>query len=85
MYGSELLPLIEDALEVGILEEDDLETRYGSLREFVRYNGTVINEDGKLADREQTIYMAFYRQLDRIQRKLGLGLELEEDKGPASI
>lgn len=86
MYGSELLPLIEDALDQGILEEDDLETEYGSLREFITYDGRVPDhEKEELVDPKPHIYMAFYRQLERIQRKLGLGLELQEDKGPASI
>jgi len=86
MYGSELLPLIEDALDQGILEEDDLETEHGSLKEFVTFDGRVADHDKEeLVDAKPHIYMAFYRQLERIQRKLGLGLELQEDKGPASI
>jgi hypothetical protein len=86
MYGSELLPLIEDALDQGILEEDDLETEYGSLREFITFDGRIPDhEREELADPKPYIYMAFYRQLERIQRKLGLGLQLQEDKGPASI
>lgn len=81
MYGNELMPLIEEALEQGTLDEDDLETKYGSLREFVR-------RDGMLEELEKPVppmYMSFYRQLERIQRKLGLGLEMKEDKGPAEI
>jgi hypothetical protein len=86
MYGNELLPLIEDALDQGILEEDDLETEYGPLREFVTYNGRMVDhEKEELVESKPHIYMAFYRQLERIQRKLGLGLELQEDKGPANI
>jgi hypothetical protein len=86
MYGNELLPLIEDALDQGILEEDDLETEYGPLREFVKYDGRMLDHGKEeLVESKPHIYMAFYRQLERIQRKLGLGLELQEDKGPASI
>jgi len=86
MYGNELLPLIEDAVDQGILEEEDLETQFCSVREFIAYDGRVPDhENEELLDAKPQIYMAFYRQLERIQRKLGLGLELREDKGPASI
>jgi hypothetical protein len=89
MYGSELMPLIEDALDQGILEEEDLETEFGSLRTFVRFDGHLPKSDSgeklEFQDAKSIQYMTFYRQLDRIQRKLGLGLELQEDKGPAEI
>lgn len=86
MYGNELMPLIEDALEQGILEEEDLETEYGSLRTFVRFDGHLPDPESEtFKDCKSIHYMAFYRQLDRIQRKLGLGLDLQEDKGPAEI
>jgi len=88
MYGSELMPLIEDALEQGILKEEDLKTDFGDLRTFVRYDGRMPNDDGDETELKQPTppaFMTFYRQLDRIQRKLGLGLELQEDKGPAEI
>jgi hypothetical protein len=89
LYGSELMPLIEDARERGILTGDDLKTEYGSLKEFVHLDGRIpVYESGELVDAEEASriqYMAFYRQLDRIQRKLGLGLELEEDLEAAEI
>jgi hypothetical protein len=89
MYGSELMPLVEDALDRGILEEDDLETEYCSVKEFVHFNGrladSVSDEEIELEHAKPVHYMTVYRQLDRIQRKLGLGLELQEDKGPAEI
>jgi hypothetical protein len=86
MYGSELLPLIEDAVDQGLLEEEDLQTEYGSIREFVKYEGRFPDhENEEMEDAKPMVYMTFYRQIERIQRELGLGLELQEDKGPASI
>jgi len=86
MYGSELLPLIEDALDQGLLDEEDLETEYGSLRDFITYEGRLPNhEKEEFQEPKPFVYMAFYRQLERIQRRLGLGLELREDRGPANI
>lgn len=89
-YGSELYPLIEEALEKGTLEEDDLTTRLApnktnmELITFIEFDGR-IRIDGDLQHPPEPNTMAIYRQLQRIQRKLGLGLELEEDKGPAEI
>ena len=86
MYGSELLPLIEDALDQGLLDEEDLETEFGSLRTFIIYDGRLPNhEKEEFQEPKPVVYMTFYRQLERIQRRLGLGLELREDRGPASI
>jgi hypothetical protein len=89
MYGSELMPLIEDALDRGILEEEDLETEYCSVRTFVHFDGHLPESDSgekvEFKDAKPVHYMTVYRQLDRIQRKLGLGLQLQEDKGPAEI
>jgi len=88
MYGNELLPLIEDAIEQGVLEQEDLETNggYGNVKTFIRNDGKRIDHDAKTSERPPPGYsMVFYRQLQRIERKLGLGLELQEDKGPAQI
>lgn len=89
IYGSELLPLIEDGLEHGILEQEDLETPYCSVDEFIHYDGKIDRSDSddefNLESAKPVEYMVVFRQLDRIQRKLGLGLELQEEKGPAEI
>jgi hypothetical protein len=86
MYGSELMPLIEDAVNQGVLDEDDLETKHGTLAEFVNTEGRLIDHDKEeLKDPKPFVYMEFYRQLIRIQRKLGMGLDFQEDKGPAEI
>jgi len=89
-YGSELLPLIEEGLENGTLEKDDLTSQLSP--EHVEMDVlTFIQMDGRIDYKDDLEYLpernslAIYRQLDRIQRKLGLGLELQEDKGPASI
>ena len=89
-YGSELLPLIEEGIENGTLSEEDLTTRVSpehtemDLLRFVRRGGQ-IKWNGEIEYAPELNSLAIYRQLDRIQRKLGLGLELQEDKGPASI
>lgn len=89
-YGSELLPLIEEGLANGTLEEDDLTTELSpehakmDVLTFIKMDGQVKYKDDLMFLPEPNS-LAVYRQLDRIQRKLGLGLELQEDKGPASI
>jgi len=89
-YGSELLPLIEESVDNGILEDDDLTTQMSpehtelDLIYFIQMDGRVKYNDKVDIPPEPNI-MAMYRQLDRIQQKLGLGLEIEEDKGPAEI
>jgi predicted DNA-binding protein YlxM (UPF0122 family) len=93
-YGSELLPIVEDIAEVGGIEEEDVMVNCLSAQGKVTI-GQFIDLDGKVPDqsgertttkspREDDI-MRFYRQLGRIQRKLGLGLDIEEESQPAEI
>lgn len=80
MYGHELLPLIEDAQRQGLIDDDDLQTEHGDLRKFIRYDGRLPDhEEEEIPDPIPPMYMGFYRQLERIERKLGLGLDLKED------
>ena len=87
-YGNELLPLIEEGLDKGVIEDDDLDVSIPSgdseipLIEFILLDGDV--RDGEEETRQITS-MAVFRQLQRIQRKLGLGLDLEEEQTPAEI
>ena len=89
-YGSELLPLIEEGLENGTLEKDDLTSQFSpehvemDVLTFIQMDGRIDYKDDPECPPEPNS-LAIYRQLDRIQRKLGLGLELQEDKGPAEI
>ena len=96
MYASELLPLIEEGLDKGALSEDDLKVETDELtarflgkaemdiREIVDLQGRIwANEEKQAIPRKYQ--KRVYRQLERIERKLGLGLDLEEDKGPANI
>lgn len=89
-YGSELLPLIEDALEKGSLSDSDLTVSLSEdrvdvdVRQFITFDGRA-EYKGKLEFLPETNSMAVYRQLQRIQRKIGLGLDLEEQKGAAEI
>lgn len=90
LYGSELLPLIEEGLDTGALSEDDLIVTLGEdkmdmeIRKIVRQEGQV-HIRGEKVPLPRPNCMEVYRQLECIERKLGLGLDLEEDKGPANI
>ncbi|WP_188788783.1 hypothetical protein, partial [Halobellus salinus] len=96
MYGSELLPLIEEGIEKGAVSESDLEVETNSMverlldkptmdiREVVRLEGRIV-ANGEHQAIPRRFQKRIYRQLERIERKLGLGLDLEEDKGPANI
>jgi hypothetical protein len=86
-YGNELLPLIEEGKEKGVIEDDDLEAQIRpddpiSIEKFIILDGQI--REGNDYTSEVTS-MAVFRQLQRIQRKLGLGLDLEEEQTPAEI
>ncbi|MFB9324220.1 hypothetical protein [Cryptosporangium minutisporangium] len=89
-YGTELMPLIEEGLEKGALTEEDMKCSLGDgfrevdIRKVVR-NGGWIFKDGETEPIPTLNSDEVYRQLERIERKLGLGLELETDKGPSEI
>lgn len=84
-YGTELLPLIEQGLREGALTEADMESVRGvDVRDFTELDGGVHDADEVRSATEKEA-LDVYRQLDRIQQKLGLGLELEADQGPAEI
>ena len=88
-YGSELLPLIEKGVESGTVNESQLTVQLPGnpeidILEFVQNNGRITYQGEENWTTEEDS-MAVYRQLDRIQQDLGLGLELEPDKGPAEI
>ena len=96
MYGSELIPLIERGIEEGGLSEDDLEVELDnvaksitgkknmSIRTIVKLEGRIHNGDNMRPLPSHT-QMRVYRQLERIERKLGLGPDIEVDNGPAQI
>jgi hypothetical protein len=89
-YGTELMPLIEEGIEKGGLTEEDMKCSLGDdFRELdirrVVTNGGRVFKDGEIEPIPTLNSDEVYRQLERIERKLGLGLELETDKGPAEI
>ena len=92
-YGTELMPLIEEGLEEGVLTEEDMKcsrllgdsSTDIDVRRVVMSGGRVFNKDGEMEPIPTINSDEVYRQLERIERKLGLGLELQEDKGPAEI
>ena len=92
-YGTELMPLIEEGLEKGVLTEEDMKcsrllgdsSTDIDVRKVVRTRGREFNKDGEMEPIPTLNSDEVYRQLERIERKLGLGLELQEDKGPAEI
>jgi len=89
-YGTELMPLIEEGLEKGGLTEEDVKCSLGDgfrevdIREVVTSGGRIF-KDGEMEPIPTLNSDEVYRQLERIERKLGFGLELETDKGPAEI
>lgn len=87
-YGSELLPIIEEARHEGHLDATDMKTDRFEIfiSDFVSTDGMDIDHESEEAKPYKPLRtLAVYRQLNRILRKLGLGLELEENKGPAQI
>jgi hypothetical protein len=96
MYGSELLPLIEEGMKKGAISEEDLKVEtnalvdrlldkpYMDIREVIELEGMIVAND-EYQSIPRKFQKKIYRQLERIERKLGLGLDLEEDKGPANI
>ena len=83
-YGREMWTLIKKAKEKGVLKESDLEAGKIDIQEFILTDGRV-QEEGEYRKAKESEYMAVYTELTVIEDKLGLGLELEEDKGPAEI
>jgi len=89
-YASEMVPLIEAGLESNTLSEDNLIASLGPKKHdidvrWVAKNNGKINVDGEMEPLPGLNCSEVYRQLERIERELGLGLDLEEDKGPAQI
>ena len=96
MYGSGLLPLIEEGIEKGAISEEDLKVEtnamvdrlldkpFMDIREVIELEGRVM-ANGEYQAIPRRFQKKIYRQLERIERKLGLGLDLEEDQGPANI
>lgn len=86
-YGSELLPLIEEAIENEIISEDMTQLSWGAIQDYVTSNGHIPkNKDEDEWIRAKPLQsMAVYRQLRRIERKLGLGIEIEKETEPAQI
>jgi hypothetical protein len=81
-YGHELLPLLEAAQDAGIIGDGDFYTD-GVGKDDVR---VFINTDGRIESADGSGYdvppphraMAIYRHLQTLERKLGLGLQLDE-------
>lgn len=85
-YGHEVMPIIEEALENGAIDDELLKVSEDmDIQTFVYSEGRVPSEDDELEAPSPTKTMAVYRQLDSVLRELGLGLDFEEDKGPANI
>lgn len=88
MYGLELMPLIEEGMRKGVIEEADLDAgpMEPNLQTFVDSGGGVIDEESEgMRPPKQWEGMNYYQQLQRIERKLGFGLDLEEEQTPAEI
>lgn len=90
LYGSELLPLVEQGLDGGALSEEDLKVETDRLTASIVGKAEmdirkVVDNRGLIwaNDERQSIPHKYqdriYRQLERIEGKLGLGLSLESD------
>ena len=96
MIGSELLPLIEMGLEKGGLSESDMKIEVDGgaykyfdgkemdVRDIIESQGKV-NFQGEVEVLPRYFQQKIYRQFERIEQKLGIGLEVEEEKDPAEI
>jgi len=83
-YGHELVPILEEAEAAGTLESDDYEVtamkRDVDVRTYIRFDGRMPNEhDDGLEYPPPPVIMAVYRQLERLERKVGIGPSLEAD------
>ena len=88
MYGLELMPVIERAMREGVIQEEDLDAgpMEQDIQTFVDVGGAVRDEDtGDMRPPLQWEAINYYQQLQRIEQKLGLGLDLEEEQTPAEI
>lgn len=80
-YGHELLPILEDAEQAGILDTDDYYARGNTdIRSFIITDGMVEVDDGEFDHPNRPDLMAVYRHLQKLERKLGLGLQLDENE-----
>jgi hypothetical protein len=91
LYVSELMPLIEEALSTEALDEQELHISTArapyhtiDIREVARKSGKA-HIGGEEMFVPAPVCQQVYRQSERLERKLGLGLDLEPDKGPAEI
>lgn len=95
-YGSELLPLIEEGIEKGAISECDMkiDTRPAvakflnkeeiDLREIIDRRGAV-KANNEIQKPASEFLDRAYRQFERLERKLGMGLDIEEQNEPAEI
>jgi hypothetical protein len=81
MYGHDLLPLLEAAEDEGVLDNPDYVTKFGhNVRSFIIHDGRIRNDEDRYERAIPADSMAVYRHLQRLERKLGLGLDLEREE-----
>jgi len=84
-YGHELLPLLEEAEQSGTIDDDDFlirsEKRDIDVRALIRFDGRLPAEHkNELESPPAAHVMAIFRHLQTLERKLGLGLDLEPEQ-----
>jgi hypothetical protein len=88
MYGSELSPIIRDAVDAGLLEQDDLEVELETdqnLLQLTRKKYQIKDDKDGWRTLRCSCLLDVFRTYERVQRKLGLGLDIEEETEPAII
>jgi len=83
-YGHELLPLLEAAQDAGVVGDGDFYTdgpRKDDVRTFINTDGHVKTADGpEFEVPPPHRAMTVYRHLQKLERELGLGLQLDENE-----
>ena len=83
-FGHELLPLLDEAENVGIIDDPEYVTaaffKEIDVRHFIMLDGSLRSKDGEVYQPPAVESMAVYRQLQRLERTLGLGLKLESEE-----
>lgn len=81
MYGTELMPLLDEAERNGTLVDDDFWVEDMDVRNFVHNDGLILDNTGAEVEKPHPVVsMRIFRHLQKLERKLGLGLDLTAEQ-----